>query len=899
MSNAPGEEKTAVVAAPAALPPSEEEPTPVLPLAPVTPVTPLATGQTLPARVPALGQTVAGRYTVLAVLGQGGMGVVLAAYDARLDRRVALKLLHSHLQPQVQGEESLQVRLEREAQAMARLSHPHVVAVYDAGYLEDGALYLAMEHVEGQTLRAWCQQQPRTWREVLAAYLEAARGLAAAHAAGLVHRDFKPDNVLVGKDGRVRVTDFGVARAEALPSPAPQVPLAIHSQAWEQTLTLPGKVVGTPRYLAPELLRGQPADVRSDLFAFCVALYEALYAQPAFPGGTPAERMQAQLEGRVNAPPSQAQVPAWVERAVLQGLSAPPEQRPATLWALIAALEDDPRERWRGWVKAAVLVGAGMSLATLASWGWMDWKGPACGGMERRLTGVWDTQVRARVRQALEETGLPYAQDTAQRVEQWLDTYAQTWVDMSLQVCEQAGSERQARGLPALQQVCLERRRSQLRSLTELLARGPDQQLVSGAVQAVASLPPLSYCADERALTAEVPPPEDPAVRARVEALQPEVDRLEALGEAGKYQEGLALAPRVLEQVRQAGFAPLRARALYHAAWLEWGAGGYAGAEARARESILLAAQSKDSMLEARAWSLLGRVVRLQGRLQEAPSLQLALEAAGEAAGDERAWASSLNEVGNLHWALGQNDQALACHERALALFEKALGPEHPWVAGALTDLGNALWALRRYEEAQALQARTLAILERALGPEHPEVAGALTNLCNLLYHMGRHAEALPHCQRAVALSAQALGPEHHLAALSLNNLGLVLLSLGRQEEARPALERALALLEKALGPEHPDLAEPLEALGAVHLSRARPAQALPLLKRALPLAQGNKASVQLALARALWDSGVNLLRAVELATQAQQLWQRMGHPRASEAGQWLASHHSPSRKAH
>lgn len=207
---------------------------------------------------PTPGRTLAGRYTVLNPLGRGGMGEVVAAYDSRLDRRVALKLLRRELDSS-QSQRDLEARMLREAQAMARLSHPNVVAIYDVGTLEDGAIFIAMEMVEGQTLRRWLEQAPRTWREVLATYLDAARGLAAAHAAGLVHRDFKPENVLVGTDGRVRVMDFGLARAESTPAPGASVDLSqalkpgpwrapspSMTRCWARPATWP------PRYCGPE-----------------------------------------------------------------------------------------------------------------------------------------------------------------------------------------------------------------------------------------------------------------------------------------------------------------------------------------------------------------------------------------------------------------------------------------------------------------------------------------------------------------------------------------------------------------------------------------------------------------------------------------------------------------------
>jgi serine/threonine protein kinase len=242
--------------------------------------------------------TLLGRYVVLERLGAGGMGVVHRAYDTVLDRAVALKLLPSH-----GGWRSgpARTRLLQEAQAMARLTHPHVVGVFDAGEV-DGQVFIAMELVEGTTLRDWLQASARGWREVVEVFTAAGRGLAAAHAVGLVHRDFKPSNVLVGRDGRVRVTDFGLAHAapgEPLPGTAPGL----------MDRAPPGLAVGTLAYMAPEQFAGGAVDARADLFSFCVAFWEALHGELPFPGESAAERLTHAREGRLRPPPPSTRVP--------------------------------------------------------------------------------------------------------------------------------------------------------------------------------------------------------------------------------------------------------------------------------------------------------------------------------------------------------------------------------------------------------------------------------------------------------------------------------------------------------------------------------------------------------------------------------------------------------------
>ncbi|HEX5748874.1 MAG TPA: serine/threonine-protein kinase [Archangium sp.] len=789
--------------------------------------------------VPAPGSTVAGRYTVLDLLGQGGMGTVVAAYDARLDRRVALKLLHS--MPSEGGSGALEARLLREAQAMARLSHPNVVAAYDTGSLEDGSIFIAMEYVEGQTLRGWCQEKPRTWREVLEAYLAAGSGLAAAHAVGLIHRDFKPDNVLVGRDGRVRVTDFGVARAESSDTPdASPMPLSSLPEVWDKPLTLPGMVVGTPKYIAPELLRGQPADVRSDLFSFCLALYESLYGQPAFPGRTSAERMRARLEGRVSPPPSQSGVPGWVARTVLRGLRATPQERPGSMGALLEMLRSDPavrrQERLRVAGRAAV-AGVVTVLCLALGWQYQQQRQLACAGMEQRLAGIWDGALRDQVRQALLDTRLPYAQDTAERVVAALDGYAGTWVRMRTEVCEASRQAQQPGALAVLQVQCLERRRGQMGALTEVLSGGPDPKLLPKAVQAALSLPPLAYCEDARALTADVPPPEDPAVREKVEALQARVDRLEALDLAGRYTEALALGEPLLPEVAALDYPPLRARALYQVALLRERKADFKGAEALLREALPLAAQGKDDTQAALAASRLLWLVGIkQSRSQEAVLLESLVRATVERADSELVRIRLLHSVGSLRMEMGQYEEARELLERALAMSQRVLGPRHLFVTHLLNTLANLMVDMGRFEESLAPYERVLELRQQLLGPVHPEVALSLSNLGSTLRMAGHYDQARERLEHALAVSEKVHGPEHPEVAHTVNSLGNLLLEMGQFEEARVRFEHALSLRRKSLGPEHMDVSFSLEGLGNALLLLGRLEEARALQQRSLDI---------------------------------------------------------------
>lgn len=276
-----------------------------------------------------------GRYLIIRRLGQGAMGVVYLAYDQKLDRKVALKMLRDDLAASPQG----RARVQREAQAMAQVSHPNIAHVYEVGE-GAGQLYIVMEYVTGSSLASWQRTHASgaaSVEQILRIYVQAGEGLLAAHQAGLIHRDFKPDNVLVDEQGRARVVDFGLARAlDGQPALTAEATPLLTSEAGVR-LTQSGAILGTPGYMSPEQLSGREADARSDQFSFCVALYEALYRKLPFAGEDVGSYACEVLADRV-LPPPPSEVPLIVEHAILRGLSHDPGARFASMAELIAAL---------------------------------------------------------------------------------------------------------------------------------------------------------------------------------------------------------------------------------------------------------------------------------------------------------------------------------------------------------------------------------------------------------------------------------------------------------------------------------------------------------------------------------------------------------------------------------
>ena len=433
-----------------------------------------------------------GRYVVLDLLGRGGIGVVLRAYDRQLDRAVALKVLRRAL------DDKHKQRLRWEAQAMAKLSHPNVVQVYEVGEV-DGQTFVAMELVKGRTVRAWMNQKPRPdWRACVELFVQLGSGLAAAHERGLVHRDFKPGNAIVDGKGRARVLDFGLARLgededdEDSSATIQKVRSDTHAAVPPHNhLTETGVVLGTPAYMSMEQMSGQPADARSDQFSFCVTLYEALYGERPYAGDMITELFVSMHGGEVRPVPRGSDVPLALRRVVLRGLAADPAKRWPSMEALLEALLRVVAPRRRRGIVVAVGVGllaAGGGLVVMRALDWLD----HCTGARKQLEGVWDDARRQEVKAALLGTGLLYVPDTWDRVEPQLDAYADAWATEHTDACEATHSRgEQSEEEMSLRMGCLHQRWQHLEATVDELGRA-DATVVARAVQAVMSLPGLS-----------------------------------------------------------------------------------------------------------------------------------------------------------------------------------------------------------------------------------------------------------------------------------------------------------------------------------------------------------------------------------------------------------------------
>ncbi|HEY5924409.1 MAG TPA: serine/threonine-protein kinase [Kofleriaceae bacterium] len=739
-----------------------------------------------------------GRYVVLERLGEGGMGVVYSAFDPELDRKVAVKLLQGKSggdASQVSGD---QAWLLREAQALARLSHPNVVSVHDVGTLPGDRVFVAMELVDGVTLRKWMKAEVRPWRDVLPVMIAAGQGLAAAHAAGLVHRDFKPDNVLVGHDGRVRVMDFGLAKVRpGIDSgPVPRISaseLNIEAKSpLTDSLTVAGTVLGTPAYMAPELYAGGTADAASDQFSFGVALFEALFGARPF---VKEQLVPTRPEPPKPKLPDGTKVPARIQRTVLRAIAIDPAQRFPSMAALLDELGNDPNAARRRTVLAlglgAVVLagGGGVYIAVTRA------APEPCKGIDQRLAGVWDPALKQKVRAGFMATKRSYAAQAFAQVERSFDAYAQEWVATATDSCRATRVRRdQTEEVLSLRQLCLDQRLAELGALAQALV-DPHPLILDKADKLARELEPLAACSNVAALRAPDQP--TPEQRAQIEGPSKQLAEAKAQLIAGKYLPALVSSQKAVDTAVKLNYLPLlaeasaiRGAALVSTGNFVDGATAYTQAVWTGmrgkRDDVVAGAALANAMLAAEA----------RGKPSEAMIWLELGEASARRVGLERVMGARFGMVRGLVAALaGDYPTAIAQHEKSFAAAERQFGKDNP-----------ALWA--------------------------DELLLATTLTRGLAY-----ARALPHYEHARAVREKMVGPDHPDIALTLSNSGICYMHLGDYKKAREVYERALAIREKTYGKQSPLIVGTLINFAEL-IAKSDPATALPMIERALVLAK-------------------------------------------------------------
>ena len=804
-----------------------------------------------------------GRFTLIERIGAGGAGMVWAAYDPRLDRRVALKLLKRRTGSTLTSTE----RLVREAQVAGRLSHPNIVSVFDVGEYE-GSAYLTMEFIDGPDLATWLREAERTPEQVLDVFAQAGRGVAEAHRNGVIHRDFKPANVMVQPTAagpRARVVDFGLAGwVDAMPSEHGVDPSGPESGG---ELTRTGQRLGTPAYMAPEQAAGERADARSDQFSFCLSLVEGLTGQRPF--ATPGDYTLSDE--------ALASVPAWVRPAVRRGLSVAPGQRWPSMDALLSELTPPAGAR-RRWGVLGVSTGLLAVALAMAASGADEGPDETCTGAAAELAGVWDPARREQIREAFTGGDLGFAGEAFDRAAAGLDAWTAAWSTMHRDACEATHRRKeQSEAALDLRMACLRRAKLQLVAATDVLAEATPQ-VVENAHEVVAGLPSIATCADVAALQAGAPPP-DPSEAERVDAVRAAVAEAAARDEAGELEEAESAIARAQMQLSDLDYGPIKTEVWLMAAQIHTGLGEHEAAEKMIRKVHAHAsALGQWDAVRTATVMLMDNLGNRQGRPAEAlPMRELAL---GMSAGQPLAEAEARTTLGNVLQAAGdydaaetelrtslqlrraqlpdddvrvaearaalattlyrqqEFDEAVAEGRAAVDARVAALGADHPLVASARISLATILQGAGEVDEAEATLREALAAVERATPPGHPSRGRVHASLAALAHIRGDFEAAEAQTRAAIESQTTALGSEHPDVLAARNNLGMILRQRGKLEEAEREFVDVLQTRVRTLGAEHPDVARAHNNLAGFYQERQRYEEAERHFRAALSIRQ-------------------------------------------------------------
>ncbi len=786
-----------------------------------------------------------GRFVVVDRIGSGAMGTVLRAYDPQLHRNVAIKVLRTQASERDPG---ARARLDREATTLAQLNHPNVVSVHEVGTTQ-GQMFVAMEMVDGGDLAAWLSERPdpsSRFSETLELLLQAGRGLSAAHEAGVVHRDFKPANVLLGTDGRVRVADFGLARVgastELLESRDAEA-----DEAKSASVTQTGAVVGTPAYMAPEHRNGQPADVLADQYSFCVTAWEALFGVRPSPG------VKLALSSGMS---SQARsVAAVLER----GLAPDPTARFEDMSTLLDALARNPVLRRRRLAVGALGI---LSVGAVFA-GYSLERSSRCDDVVEPAEAIWNLTRGQELQQGFSSVQWAGAQRSWERFSQDADAYVEHWKTTVRGSCHAARVEQTLDPKTyEAQSACFEDRLARFAGVLDVYSE-PTRDLVVSGFSLSRAVGPLQVCVDR---------PQPIAAGSRL--LMKELGRGLGVLRAGNLADGAEILEHVLAQAQTQELPLVEMQALAaigetrdrlqgpehsvatreQAYWMALEHGDDALA-AQVASSLAFSLASTRDLDAAQRWlkpaTVLGtraglgpderselegsraRVAYARGDLQTAQthfeeSHRLAISAWGL---DHPNTVASEQNLAQVLIGQGELDRAIELIEHSLRVRVDHLGPWHPDVARVYSTLGVATGMQQRLGEAAEHFEHAAEILTETYGREHREVASALTSLGQATQALGNEAGAQRYYTEAVAIFAKVASPDDTLALTARMNLGRSLVSNGRCAKARPLLsDVAQALAERS--EQDPRLAIIRWMLGACqvrlghHVAAAQPLEA-------------------------------------------------------------------------
>lgn len=816
-----------------------------------------------------------GRFVISRFVGRGGMGAVYAAYDPKLDRAVAVKVVEA-------VDERGRARVLREARALARLSHPNVVGVYDA---EVGGerVAIAMELVDGETLAAWLDE-PHDWRQIVGTFIEAGLGLAAVHDADMVHGDFKPTNVLVGRDGRPRVADFGLAGIVAdreASSDSGSEPIDTHTRT---------RLGGTPAYMAPEQKAGAIATPASDQYSFAVALVEGLTGQRPSDAGLP---------------PDARRLPRWLRAALVRALSPAPELRFASMHELLAALHAGLQRRRRTWL----LVGGVALSAALLGLGVSEWTredGVLCELSAEGFDHAWNAETAERLRAHFSATGRPYADELAGRVIAILDDYRDRWSLARQAACV----DTHVRGIQSQRRLdergaCLDHHSLWAGALVDEWLATDDVAVLDRSIESLAALPSLADCSDPERLDSQTWLPQDPARRARVLALRAEATEINARCGVHRDQICIDEAKALLARTRPEDGRHWRAELALSIADAEFGLQPQ-GADGAIRSALVVASDTREPRLIAKATlELFSWTLGIKNDIAAAEAMLPVIEAVARSSGDPMTISRFLVDQGKLQVTRGQFEASLHSYAQAIESYRdhigepgdghtrssaalalalerqgevqirtgdfaaadaslkeahdiqlRLVGAGHPDEVGARFELAQLLMMQAKRAEALALFSEILVDLRAIYGKEHIRVTAALSNRGILLGALGRYDEARADLEQSLRIRDDAGLGDHVQTTQVLQGLATVELALGRPKAAEDHLVRALGILERKLGRNHPELYGSLNALGNVKGKQGKVGEAAKLYARAVAVIEAAHGPLHPQLAAPLTNLG-------------------------------------------